>query len=267
MSDNNKNAKTVLITGASSGFGVEFAKLFAKDGYNLVLVARSEKTMLQQAQGYQKNYKVAVKVIAKDLTQSHASQEIFDELQAADIQVEVLVNNAGYATYGPFVELKADNELDMMQINMFALTHLTRLFLPGMVKRHSGKILNVASTAAFQPGPLMAVYYATKPFVLSFSEAIANELKGTGVTVTALCPGPTETGFQKRAAMEESKLVSGKKIMDAATVAKIGYAALKKGKAVVIPGFRNQIMTLSVRFTPRSMVTNIVRNMQESTHK
>jgi len=154
-----------------------------------------------------------------------------------------------------------------MQINMFALTHLTHLFLPEMVEWHSGKILNVASTAAFQPGPLMAVYYATKAFVLSFSEAIANELKGTGVTVTALCPGPTETGFQKRAAMEESRLVSGKKIMDAATVAKIGYNGLKKGKAVVIPGFRNQIMTLSVRFTPRKMVTNIVRNMQESTHK
>src|SRR5207245_4278431 len=142
-------------------------------------------------------------------------------------------------------------------------THLTKLFLPGMLKNHRGKILNIASTAAFQPGPLMAVYYDSKAYVLSFSEALANELGGTGVNVTALCPGPTESGFQKRANMENSKLVSGRKIMDAATVARAGYRGLMTGKTVVIPGIRNRIIVESVRFSPRSMVTQIVSNMQE----
>ncbi len=260
-----QKGQTALITGASSGFGIEFAKLFAKDGYNLILVARSEQTLLKQAAEYKKTYGVEARVIAKDLSQPNAAQDIFEELNSDGVRVEALVNNAGFATYGHFADLKISGELEMMQVNMIALTHLTRLFLPGMVARKSGKILNIASTAAFQPGPLMAVYYATKAFVLSFSEAIGNELKDSGVTVTALCPGPTETGFQQRAAMEESKLVSGKKIMDAATVAKIGYEALLKGKPVVIPGFRNNIMAQTVRFTPRQMVTNLVRNMQERT--
>ncbi len=259
------NGKTALITGASSGFGIEFAKRFGQDGFNLVLVARSEQALQQQAEEYRKKYRVEVRVIAKDLSQPNAAQEIFDELEEAGVKLAALVNNAGFATYGPFVQLKLSGELEMMQVNIVALTHLTRLFLPQMVERHEGKILNIASTAAFQPGPLMAVYYASKAFVLSFSEAIANELEGTGVSVTALCPGPSQTGFQQRAAMEDSKLVSGKKIMDAATVVKIGYEAMKKGKTVVIPGLRNSLMAQSIRFTPRKMVTKIVRNMQEST--
>lgn len=149
---------------------------------------------------------------------------------------------------------------------MVALTHLTKLFLPGMLKNHRGKILNIASTASFQPGPLMTVYYASKAYVLSFSEALANELHGTGVSVTALCPGPTQSGFQKRANMEDSKLVSGRKIMDAATVARAGYRALMAGKTVVIPGIRNKLLVETVRFSPRNMVTRVVRNMQERTH-
>ncbi|NWJ44416.1 MAG: SDR family oxidoreductase [Chloroflexi bacterium] len=259
-------SKTALITGASSGFGVEFAGFFAKDGHDLVLVARNESVMLQQAAALSAKYGVKVKVLPKDLSRPEAPQEIFDQLHADNITVDILVNNAGYATYGNFVELNLNGELDMMQVNMQALTHLTRLFLPGMVARRFGKILNIASTAAFQPGPLMAVYYATKAFVLSFSEALYNELSGTGVTVTVLCPGPSQTGFQKRAAMEKSKLVSGKKIMDATTVARIGYDALNKGKMTVIPGFRNTFMIQIVRFTPRKMVLGIVRNMQERTH-
>ncbi|WP_017318470.1 SDR family NAD(P)-dependent oxidoreductase [Mastigocladopsis repens] len=256
--------QTALITGASGGIGYELAKLFARDGYNLVLVARTGQKLAQIADDFKQKFRITVKVIAKDLSIATAPDEIFQQLQQEGIKVDVLVNNAGFATYGFFHEIDLKPELQMMQVNMVCLTHLTKLFLKDMVKQGFGRILNIASTAAFQPGPLMAVYYATKAYVLSFSEAIANELEDTGVTVTALCPGPTESGFQQRAAMEDSKLVSGQKIMDAETVAKIGYSGLLEGKTVVIPGVKNNILAQSVRFTPRKLVTKLVRNMQES---
>ncbi|MCA9929933.1 MAG: SDR family oxidoreductase, partial [Anaerolineales bacterium] len=200
-----KNKQTALITGASGGIGYELARKIAQQGHNLVVVARSESKLMKLAQDFNKQFGVNVTVMVKDLAQSAAPDEIYNELQANEIDVDILVNNAGFASYGLFHELDRQKELNMMQVNMVALTHLTHLFLPGMVERGYGRILNIASTAAFQPGPLMAVYYATKAYVLSFSEAIANELDGTGVTVTALCPGPTESGFQARAAMEDSK--------------------------------------------------------------
>ena len=254
--------KTALITGASGGIGYEFAKLFARNGYNLVLVARSKQKLIQVADNLKEQFGISIKIIAKDLAIPTSPEEIFTEVQQESINIQVLVNNAGFATYGFFSETNLDAELQMMQVNVVSLTHLTKLFLNNMLKQGEGKILNVASTAAFQPGPLMAVYYATKAYVLSFSEAIANELSGSGVTVTALCPGPTESGFQKRANMEQSKLVSGKKIMDAETVAIIGYHGLMKNERVVIPGLKNQLLALSIRFTPRNMVTQIVRSMQ-----
>ncbi|MCC5638579.1 SDR family oxidoreductase [Nostoc sp. CHAB 5844] len=256
--------KTALITGASGGIGYEFVKLFAQDGYNLVLVARSEQKLNQMADELKGKFGIDVKVIAKDLANPAAPEEVFSELQQAAIKVDILINNAGFASYGLFHETDLTAELQMLQVNVMCLTHLTKLFLKDMVKQGYGKILNLASTAAFQPGPLMAVYYASKAYVLSFSEAIANELEGTGVSVTALCPGPTESGFQKRAAMEDSKLVSGQKIMDAETVAKIGYEALFDNKTVVVPGLKNKLLTETVRFTPRKLVTKIVRSMQES---
>ncbi|BAZ23401.1 short-chain dehydrogenase/reductase SDR [Kalymmatonema gypsitolerans NIES-4073] len=256
--------QTALITGASGGIGYELAKLFAHDGYNLVLVARSGQKLAEIADDFKQKFGIGVKVIAKDLSIPTAPDEIFQQLQQEAIKVDVLVNNAGFASYGFFHEIDLAPEVQMMQVNMVCLTHLTKLFLKDMVKQGFGRILNVASTAAFQPGPLMAVYYATKAYVLSFSEAIANELEGTGVTVTALCPGPTESGFQQRAAMENSKLVSGQKIMDAETVAQIGYRALLQGKTVVIPGVKNKILAETVRFTPRKLVTKLVRSMQES---
>ncbi|HEX6554308.1 MAG TPA: SDR family oxidoreductase [Ktedonobacteraceae bacterium] len=261
--DREKNA---LITGASSGIGYELTRLFAHDGYNLVLVARNQKQLMQIADEFKETYSVSAKVISKDLTAASAPEEIFTELQQESIGIDALVNNAGFATYGLFSETDLDAELQLMQVNMVTLTHLTKLFLPGMLNKRTGKILNLASTAAFQPGPLMAVYYATKAYVLSFSEALANELHGTGVSVTALCPGPTESGFQKKANMEDSKLFSGK-IMDAQTVARIGYRGLMTNKTVVIPGLRNKILVETVRFSPRKMVTRVVRNMQESVHK
>jgi len=258
--------KTALITGASGGIGYEFAKLFAKDKYNLVLVARSQKKLSEISGEFQNKFGISVKIIAKDLSVQNAPEEVFSELQGAGIKVDVLINNAGFATYGFFAETDLEEQLQMIQLNVVALTHLTKLFLKEMVQQKDGKILNVASTAAFQPGPLMAVYYATKAYVLSFSEAIANELEGSGVTVTALCPGATESGFQARANMEESKLFSGQKIMDAATVAQIGYRGLMKGQRVVVPGLKNQILSLSVRFIPRNLVTKIARSMQERRH-
>ncbi len=258
--------KAALITGASSGIGYELTRLFARDEYNLVLVARNQKQLMQMADELQEKYSVSVKVISKDLSAASAPEEIFTELQQESIEIDALVNNAGFAVYGLFSETDLDAELQMMQVNMVTLTHLTKLFLPGMLKNRTGKILNLASTAAFQPGPLMAVYYATKAYVLSFSEALANELHGTGVSVTALCPGPTASGFQKKANMEDSKLFSGK-IMDAPTVARIGYRGLMTNKTVVIPGLRNKILVETERFAPRKMVTRVARNMQESVHK
>ena len=258
--------KTALITGASGGIGYELAKLFAQDCYNLVLIARSQEKLTQVADELQGRFRILVKVIIKDLTITTAPDEIFTNLQNEGIKIHFLGNNAGFATYGLFAETDSTAEQQMIQVNVVSLTHLTKLFVTEMMKQGEGKILNVASTAAFQLGPLMAVYYATKAYVLSFSEAIANELKGTGVTVTALCPGPTESGFQKRADMEKSKLVSGK-IMDAQTVARIGYRGLMQNQTVVISGLKNQILAQSVRFAPRNLVTTIVRNLQERVDK
>jgi short-subunit dehydrogenase len=188
--------------------------------------------------------------------------EIYEEVTAASMHVDVLVNNAGFPVFGPFVETDLQVELEMLQVNVIALTALTKLFLKGMVERRAGRILNLASTAAFLPGPLMAVYYASKAYVLSFSQALSNELRGTGVTVTALSPGPTRTGFQKRGVMEDSRLVQGQ-IADAASVALAGYRGLMAGKTIVIPGFTNKVIPWVVRLSPRGVVTRVVRRMQE----
>jgi short-subunit dehydrogenase len=201
-------------------------------------------------------------VIAKDLSRATAVNEIYEEVTAASMQVDVLVNNAGFPVFGPFVETDLQVELEMLQVNVIALTALTKLFLTGMVERREGRILNLASTAAFLPGPLMAVYYASKAYVLSFSEALSNELRGTGVTVTTLSPGPTRTGFQKRGIMEDSRLVQGQ-IADARSVALAGYRGLMTGKTIVIPGFSNKLVPWIVRLSPRGMVTRVVRRMQD----
>lgn len=255
--------KTALITGASSGIGLDFARLFAEGGYDVVLVARTESKLKALADELGTKHGVRALAVAADLADPAAPGRLMERLEAEGVQVDVLVNNAGYAGYGAFAEMDARMELDMIQVNIMALTALTKAVLPGMLARDSGRILNVASTAAFQPGPLMAVYYATKAYVLSFSEALANETQGTGVTITCLCPGPTKTGFQERAKMEESKLVKGKEIMDSLTVARAGYEGLHEGRAVVIPGFMNKMLVQSVRFLPRRTVTNIVRKVQD----
>lgn len=261
----NSSGKVALITGASGGIGLELAKLFATDGHDLVLVARSADALQKLATELSGTHGIRARVIARDLCDPRAPDEIYLELKEACVAVDFLVNNAGFGTFGFFAETTPVQLLEMMQVNMAALTHLTRLFVNNMIAKRSGRILNVASTAAFQPGPLMAVYYATKAYVLSLSEALANELHGSGVTVTVLCPGPTLTGFQKRANMEKSPLVTGTlPVMDAVGVAKIGYRGLMKGKTIVIPGFVNRVLVFSVRLGPRKLVTAIARRIQES---
>ncbi len=249
------------MTGASSGIGRELALIFARNGYDVVVLARSRQA-LEEVAAQARGLGVNARVIVADLARPKAPDEIRAELDAASIPVDVLVNNAGFAMYGPFADANPQTELEMMQVNMVTLTRMTRLFLPGMVERRWGRILNLASLAGFMPGPLMAVYYATKAFVLSFSEALANELHGTGVTVTALAPPATTSGFQRRATMEDSKLVQGR-IMDARTVAAAGYRGLMAGKAVVLPGLSAKLLAFSVRLSPRGVVTRITRRMQE----
>lgn len=257
--------KTALVTGASSGIGAALARLFAQRGYNLVIVARGRQALQDLADDLTRRHGASVAVLPKDLSLPEAPQEIVAELTRQGTQVDVLVNNAGFASYGAFAETDTQHELQMMQVNMVALTHLTKLLLPGMIQRRSGKILNIASTAAFQPGPLMAVYYATKAYVLSLSEALAEELRGSGVSVTALCPGPTRSGFQERAGMQESRLVQGE-IMDVETVARAGYSALMSGRRIVIPGAQNRATAFAVRLLPRGLVTRLTRLAQDRVH-
>ena len=257
-----KETKTALITGASGGIGYELAKLFARDRHALVLIARNQPQLEKVAAELRRLGSPQVTVVAKDLGELEAPDEIFAETERRKITVDFLVNNAGFGERGPFLKTNLDNELEMVQVNVVALLHLTKLYLPGMVKRRSGRIMQVASTAAFQPGPFMSVYYATKAFVLSFSEATYEELRGTGVTVTALCPGATTTGFADRAGMLNSKLFQ-MRVMNAQTVAEIGYRGFMAGKPLVVTGLRNRLMAFSVRFGPRALVRRVVRGIQE----
>jgi short-subunit dehydrogenase len=253
---------TALITGASSGIGLELARICAHNGHDVVLVARHE-DKLRGLAAELAGRSVRAHVLAADLAAPGAAAALVARVQALGVDVDVLVNNAGFGLYGRFAETALDTELSMIQLNIVALTELTKRLLPPMVARRSGRIMNVASTAAFFPGPLMAVYYATKAYVLSFSEAIANELQGTGVTVTVLCPGPTESGFQAAASLEESKLVAGKKLPTAREVAQQGYDALMSGRPLVVTGLANKLTALAPRLMPRRAMAAVVRAAQE----
>ena len=256
-------ALTALITGASGGIGYELAKLFAKDHYNLVLVARSSDKLNQVASQLRQQFGLNVEAMALDLAEDQSVKMLFEHLKGEKLEVDVLVNNAGFGVFGEFAEMPEEEILGQVQLNVVALTHLTRLFLPAMIERRQGKIMNVASTAAFQPGPLMAVYYATKAYVLSFSEALANEVAGTGVVVSCFCPGATDTGFQKRAGIENSRLFKKIGAMNVETVARDGYRGLMAGKTLVISGTRNWLVAESVRLAPRKWVTAMSRWVAE----
>jgi len=252
---------TVLITGASGGIGYELAKLFARDHHNLVLVARSADKLAQVATELQA-HGITVKTIALDLAAPPAPKFLFDQVQREGVIIDVLINNAGFGIFGEFAQMPEQEILGQIDLNIRALTELTRLFLPAMVKRRSGRIMNVASTAAFQPGPLIAVYYATKAYVLSFSEAIANELRHSGVTVTCFCPGATHTDFARRAGIENSRIFK-LGAMSAEKVALDGYRAVMEGRTLAVSGVHNWVVAQANRLAPRKMATAVSRWVAE----
>jgi short-subunit dehydrogenase len=229
--------KYALITGASSGIGYELAKLFAHDGKNVVVVARSRDRLEDLKKELENKHGMKVKVLVKDLSKSEAPQEISSELEKEHIEIDVLVNNAGFGLYSLFFQTELQEELKMVQVHVASLVHLTNLFLKRMIENKSGWILNISSGAGFAAFPLWSMYSATKSFILIFSEALANELHGTGVSVTCLCPGPTDTRIWEKGGMQNCKLAKGKK-MSAATVARAGYNALIKKRVIVVPGIK-----------------------------
>ena len=255
--------ETALITGASGGIGLELSKVFAKNNINLVLVARNETLLIQIAEELRIDFGIEVTVIVKDLSEANSANEIYQELKQKNIDIDYLINNAGFGDVGRLVSSKWLKQEKMIQVNITALTYLTRLFLPDMFRRDRGRIMNVASTAAFQPGPLMSVYYATKAYVLSFTEAISNEVKGSKVTVTALCPGPTLSNFQKSASAEQINLFQ-RNMHTSKEVAEYGYKSMMKGKRIAVYGFVNKTFAFFVKFVPRFITLFIVRKLNEA---
>jgi short-subunit dehydrogenase len=255
--------RTALITGASTGIGYELAELFATDGYDLVLVARSKGKLNAGAKRWRTALGIRTTVVAKDLSDPATIPFIARLLHREKIMVDVLVNNAGFGLRGEFATTPLDVELEMIQVNVVALTRLTKLLLPAMIARSSGRIMNVSSTAGFQPGPRMAVYYASKAYVLNFSEALAEELVGTGVTVTALCPGPVRTGFAERAGTLETRIFKSPLTMDVKPVAEAGYRGLMRGKRIVIPGVLNWLGVQANRISPRVLTAKIIKSMKD----
>jgi len=253
--------KTALITGAALGIGFELSLLLAKDSYDLILVDINA-TKLEIAKNHlQNNYTSNITTLVKDLSMPNAAIEIFDNIK--NDQIDILINNAGFGLYGAFSNTNWQRESEMLYLHTHTITHLTKLVLQGMLDRNNGMVLNLSSLAAFQPGPFMAIYYASKAFILSFSEAIANELKGTGVTVTALCPGQTRTSFQKVVSATSFENKINFNIASPKVVAKYGYKAMLKGKTVAVPGKRNKLLMVMSRLMPRDMVTSIVRKLQK----
>ncbi|WP_266368899.1 SDR family NAD(P)-dependent oxidoreductase [Tellurirhabdus rosea] len=261
----NETGKTALVTGASSGIGRELANLFAKDGYNLVLVARSGDTLQQVAEEFERQYGIETTVISKDLTQPNAADEIYEQTSAQGLQVDVLVNNAGVGEYGMFAnESDLQKELAIIQLNVKSLVHLTKLYLRDMMPRNEGKILMLGSIASVMPNPMMAVYAATKAFVYSFSEALHNELKDTDITVTVLMPPATDTDFFNKAGATHTVAQEQARSMNPADVAQAGYDALMSGKDKVAAGLKTKVMAAASHFMPDQMVTQNARNLMKS---
>jgi short-subunit dehydrogenase len=254
-----------LVTGASAGIGRELARILAREGHDLVLVARREPELHAVADELRSRFGAASMVVAADLSAPDAGAQIADAI-GPDRRVDVLVNNAGFGGVGSFATRDRDADLRMLAVNVVALTDLSKRFLPGMLARGHGRILNVASTAAFQPGPFMAVYYASKAYVLSLSQALAEEADGSGVTVTCLCPGVTESEFHAVAGTDAQPLTSGPLTMSSEAVAEAGYRAMVRGKLVEIPGLHNKVGAQSIRVAPRRLVLKIVRRLHPGEH-
>ncbi|MDR2840963.1 MAG: SDR family oxidoreductase [Paludibacter sp.] len=249
----NKAAKTALITGATSGIGYELAKIHAATSGNLVLVARSEEKLKQISAEFQEKYGIACHIIVKDLQQTNAAQEVFAEVNSAKISVDYLINNAGFGINSPFAETDYEKITGMLDLDVRALTQLTHLFVNQMLERGNGKILNVASIAAFTPGAFMAVYCAAKAYVLSFSEAIRYETLNSGVTVTAVSPGPTQSNFMAVSSFDQSPMLKGKTLPSPVNVAQTAYKAMLKGKRNVIPGWGNKITVFALKLVPHDL--------------
>lgn len=254
---------TALVTGASAGIGRALAEQFARHGHDVALVARREGTLEDIAAEFERRYGITAHVLAMDLAEPDAPAELHAEIDGRGIRVDVLVNNVGIGTQGTFTEIPTERDLDQLRLNAVVPTHLTKLFGRKMVERGEGKILNVSSTAAFQPGPLMAVYYASKAYSLSLSEALTEELRDEGVTVTALCPGPVRTEFQERAEMTDTPLGSGR-MQSPEAVARAGYEGLMAGEAVVIPSPQYRLLALLTKLTPRSVARTLAKRINAS---
>jgi short-subunit dehydrogenase len=250
-----------LITGASGGIGQELAMIHAAAGDDLILVARSGSKLMELKKELESKHRIRVVPVQKDLSAPGAARALYEETHAQGLKVDYLINNAGFGDFGYFHESDPEKTEQMMQLNMAALTQLCRYYVTDMITRKKGRIMNVASTAAFQPGPLMAVYFATKAYVLHFSEALNNELSGTGVTVTALCPGATQSGFKAAAAMEDSGLMKGKKLPTSAEVARFGYKAMLRGRPVGVHGTINAVLAATVGWMPRQWAVAVTRKM------
>ena len=261
----NSNSQYALITGGTSGIGKELAKLFAQDGYNLIIVARDEAELSGTAQEISQRFGVNVDTISKDLFEPNAAEELYDEVKEKGITVNVLVNDAGQGQNGRFIDYDIQRDVDIIQLNIVSLTILTKLFLKDMVARNEGKILQLSSLASKTPGPLLAVYSATKAYVQSFTQAVINEIKDTNVTMTALLPGATDTDFFNKADAENTKQVQDMKLDDPADVAKDGYEALMSGDAQVVSGFKNKIQAAMSTIMPeQAAATNMRKTMEES---
>ncbi|MGN1098433.1 MAG: SDR family NAD(P)-dependent oxidoreductase [Clostridia bacterium] len=254
--------KTALITGASGGLGAELARIFAREGYNLVLVARSGEKLEALKNEVEDGFKTRAEILVKDLAEKDGAKSVFEFTNQKGIDIDVLVNNAGFGDFGPYADSGWDKQYDMIQLNITALIQLTHCYLKPMIERGGGKILNLASIAAFQAGPLMSVYYASKAFVLSFTESLSVELKGTGVTVTALCPGPTRTGFEKAANLKNSRLFKNLKTASAKQVAEYGYKKLMKNKVIAVQGIANKALICASKFAPRRLARYVVYTIQ-----
>ena len=259
-----KNPRSVLITGASSGIGLELARIFAQHRHNLVLTARDRDALLGLAAELESRHGITVTAISKDLSEPGAPDDLVSEINRRSIHVDMLVNNAGFGNSGRFDRCDVSSCIDLLQVNIVSLTHLTRLLLPPMVSRGFGKVLNMASVAAFVPGPLTACYNASKAFVVSFSTALSHELRDTGVTVTAVCPGPTETRFAERAGLTGTKAFS-ENVMGAAEVARASFDAMMLGKPIEIPGLRNKMRMLPLPLVPRAVLAHFSKKYHQKT--
>ena len=248
---------TAFITGSAKGSGKELALILAQNNINLVLVARSSEILSEFKIQLETNYSISVLVVVKDLCSPSSAQELFSEIKANQIEIDYLVNNAGFGDYGTFADTAWERYEKMISLNVTTLTHLSHLFITHWKGWKPGRILNIASTAAFQPGPMMAVYFATKAFVLNLSEALGQELKNDNITITTLCPGPTHTSFGAESKMNASDVMKNVKIATAKDVAVLGYKSMMKGKSTVIHGSINKLAPFAIRFMPRRWVTKL----------